>query len=74
MKMSVTHFKAHCLGVIDQVQKEKVNVTLTRHGKPAAELIPVFSTTTDKLFGRSRKSTVIEGDLLTTGESWDAEN
>lgn len=74
MEMSVSQFKAKCLGVIDKVQKEKSRVTITRHGQPAAELIPIFASRPGKLFGRSKDSTVILGDLLSTGESWDAED
>jgi prevent-host-death family protein len=36
MDITVTQFKATCLGVIDKVQKEKSRVTITRHGKPTA--------------------------------------
>jgi prevent-host-death family protein len=74
MNISVTQFKATCLGVIDQVQKEKSRVTITRHGKPAAELIPISTSAPGKLFGRSKDSTVILGDLLGTEENWDAED
>lgn len=74
MEISVTQFKATCLGVIDQVQKEKSRVTITRHGKPAAELIPISASSPGKLFGRSKDSTVILGDLLGTEENWDAED
>jgi len=74
MDISVTQFKATCLGVIDQVQKEKSRVTITRHGKPAAELIPISASSPGKLFGRSQGSTVILGDLLGTEDHWDAED
>jgi prevent-host-death family protein len=74
MELSVTQFKAHCLGVIEQVQKQKTRVTLTRHGRPAAELVPVNVSAPGVLFGRSKNTTVIHGDLLSTGESWDAED
>ncbi len=74
MDITVTRFKATCLGVIDKVQKEKSRVTITRHGKPAAELIPISSSTPGKLFGRSKESTVILGDLLNTEEQWDAQD
>ncbi len=70
----MTQFKATCLGVIDRVQKEKSRVTITRHGKPAAELIPISASSPGKLFGRSKDSTVILGDLLGTEENWDAED
>jgi len=74
MDISVTQFKATCLGVIDKVQKEKSRITITRHGKPAAELIPISASSPGKLFGRSKDSTSILGDLLSTGEQWDAED
>lgn len=74
MDISVTQFKATCLGVIDKVQKEKSRVTITRHGKPAAELIPISSSAPGKLFGRSKSTTLILGDLLTTDENWHAED
>jgi prevent-host-death family protein len=74
MELSVTQFKAHCLGVIEQVQKQKTRVTLTRHGRPAAELVPVNASAPGVLFGRASDTTVIHGDLLGTGETWDAED
>jgi len=74
MDMTVTQFKAKCLGVIEKVQKEKSRVTITRHGRPAAELVPIASSPPGILFGRSSESTIILGDLLTTGEHWDAED
>jgi len=74
MDITVTQFKATCLGVIDKVQKEKSRVTITRHGKPAAELIPIFASSPGKLFGRSKESTIISGDLLSTEEHWHAED
>jgi prevent-host-death family protein len=74
MEITVTQFKAKCLGVIEKVQKEKSRVTITRHGRPAAELVPISSSPPGALFGRSKDSTVISGDILNTQESWDAEN
>lgn len=64
----MTQFKATCLGVIDKVQKDQSRITITRHGKPAAELIPVSASSPGKLFGRAKESTVILGDLLRTEE------
>jgi prevent-host-death family protein len=74
MDISVTQFKATCLGLIDKVQKEKSRITITRHGKPAAELIPISASSPGKLFGRSKDSTRILGDLLSTEEKWNAED
>lgn len=74
MDITITQFKAKCLGVIDQVEKGKSRVTIIRHGKPAAELIPISSSTPGKLFGRSKDTTVILGDLMSSEEQWDAED
>ena len=74
MEMTVTQFKAKCLGVIDRVEKDKSRVTITRHGRPAAELVPVLSSSPGALFGRSKSTTEIHGELLQTDERWDAEN
>jgi len=70
--MSVTQFEAKCLGVIERVQREKLRVTITRHGRPAAELVPVAESAPGTLFGRSRQTTAILGDLTGTGEHWHA--
>ena len=74
MEMNVTEFKAKCLGVIEKVRKEKSRVTLTRHGRPAAEIVPIQSSAPGALFGRSKGTTLITGDILNTGEAWDAES
>jgi hypothetical protein len=37
-------------------------------------LVPVLSITPGVLFGRSKGTTEINGDLLQTDESWDAED
>lgn len=73
MEMTVTRFKATCLGVIDAVSKEKKRIIITRHGRPAAELIPFSDTSNQPLFGRARETTLIRGDLNGTGESWQAD-
>ena len=73
MDISVTRFKATCLGVVEKVRKEKSRITITRHGMPAAELIPISASSPGQLFGRSKDTTMISGDLLSTEEPWDAE-
>ncbi len=73
MEMTVTRFKAVCLGVIESVAKENSRVVITRHGKPAAELIPYSGAGATPLFGRAQETTRILGGLETTGESWRAD-
>lgn len=74
MEITVTQFKAKCLGIIERVQREKCRVIISRHGRPAAELRPILSVQASRIFGSASKETKIIGDLLSTGDSWDAEN
>ncbi|MEI6073664.1 MAG: type II toxin-antitoxin system Phd/YefM family antitoxin [Verrucomicrobiae bacterium] len=73
MEMTITQFKAKCLGVVERVQREKVSVVISRHGHPAARLVPVDAAVVGgQIFGRAANQTRILGDILSTGEGWDA--
>lgn len=41
--MTVSKFKATCLSILDDVQKQKKRVIITKRGKPIAEVIPYLS-------------------------------
>lgn len=74
MEVSVTEFKAKCVGIVGKVQRERCRVVIRRHGRPAAELRPIEGHDGGEAwFGRAAGSAVIHGDLITTGEAWDAE-
>lgn len=73
MQMTVTRFKATCLGVIESIAKENKRVVITRHGKPAAELIPFTGCPETPLFGRASASTRILGDITHPAEPWNAD-
>ena len=42
MKMNATEFKAKCLAVLDQVHVRREVVTITKHGRVVAKLVPVL--------------------------------
>jgi prevent-host-death family protein len=73
MEISVTQFKAKCLRLIDQVEHGGETILITRHGRVAAQLLPVKDGSGVLHFGRAKSQTRIWGDLLSTGESWHAE-
>lgn len=73
METTVTQFKAKCLGIIERVQREKLRVVISRHGRPAAVLVPPDPEPNPDWFGRARARTSIHGDIVTAGESWDAD-
>ncbi|GAB5562277.1 MAG: hypothetical protein SynsKO_39240 [Synoicihabitans sp.] len=74
MAITVTQFKAHCLRVVDEVQTTKRSVVISRHGRAAAKLVPVDREESLSWQGRARRTTKTVGDLISTGEEWDAES
>jgi len=70
--MTITSFKAKCLKVIDDVQRQGDVVVITRHGRPAAKLVPIDQGPSEEWFGRGAGTVKEKGDLYSTGEVWDA--
>jgi prevent-host-death family protein len=56
--VSISEFKAKCLGLIEQVQKTRLPLRITRHGRPVAEVFPA---------GPDRKGSFV-GDMVGTIE------
>ena len=64
-------FKAKCLDLMDRVCAERIEVEVTKRGKPIARLVPLAGEP-GPLFGSAPIR--ILGDLAaTTGERWEAE-
>lgn len=73
MEITVTQFKAKCLRLIERVESGGETVVITRHGRAAAQLVPVGGGGGRPLFGRSKSRTQIKGDIFATGERWNAD-
>ncbi|HTR79948.1 MAG TPA: type II toxin-antitoxin system prevent-host-death family antitoxin [Gemmatimonadaceae bacterium] len=56
-------FKARCLAVMDEVESTGEEVTITKHGRPVARLVPVVS---DRVpaFGRLKGWVTGEDDIV----------
>ena len=68
--IGAAEFKAHCLALLDEVDAE--GIIITKHGKAVAKLIPIETASSD-LIGSLADKIAIKGDLLSTGERWDAQ-
>jgi prevent-host-death family protein len=72
--MPAAKFKAQCLSVLDDVNKKKERIVVTKHGKPVAQIVPcrtAATTTSNPLKG----SVIYEGDIISsTGEAWEADS
>ena len=71
-KMAAGKFKAQCLAIMDEVQKKRVPVLITKRGKPVAKLVPVEQEK-DDIFGFMKGKIKIVGDIVApalTKEEW----
>ncbi len=66
-------FKAKCLDLMDQVQEKHMELTITKHGKPVAKLVPCEASV-PPLFGMLKGTVTYHGDIVgSTGEVWNAD-
>ena len=45
MTITVTQFKAHCLGLFDTLAKQSEEIIVTKRGKPIAKVVPASAIT-----------------------------
>lgn len=69
-QIAAAKFKEQCLSLLDEVDQE--GIVITKHGKPVAKLIP-FGSSSASLIGSLKHKITIHGDILSTGEKWNAE-
>jgi prevent-host-death family protein len=73
--MAAGEFKTHCLRVMDQVQRQREAVVITKKGKPVAKLVPVDRDATGSVFGCLAEEFEIVGDILSpvfAPDDWEA--
>ena len=63
-------FKEQCVALLDELESE--GYTITKHGKPVAQLVPYKGTSADLIGSLSHKIKV-RGDIFSTGITWDAD-
>jgi prevent-host-death family protein len=57
-------FKANCLAIMDEVQKKRETVLITKRGKPVAKLVPAESVAKDDFFDSWKDKLKITGDII----------
>jgi antitoxin (DNA-binding transcriptional repressor) of toxin-antitoxin stability system len=70
VRIGAAKFKQQCLSILDDLEAE--GVVVTKHGRPVALVTPYPRTCSD-LIGALRDKIAIHGDILSTGEKWDAD-
>jgi prevent-host-death family protein len=73
MKIAAAKFKSQCLALMDEVERKRKEIVITKRGRPVAKLVPVDEAT-DALFGGMRGTGRVTGDIVApTGAKWNAE-
>ena len=71
-KMAAGAFKTHCLKVMDEVQKKRETIMITKHGKPVVKIVPADQDK-DEIYGFLKGKVKIVGDVVSpilTPEEW----
>ena len=71
--MMASTFKQKCLALLDQVAITKVPITVTKHGRPVARLVPLDESEIRPTMGSVKLVAEADADYFSTGESWDAD-
>ena len=71
-RMSISEFKAHALGVLDEVSKTKGTVVITKRGKAIAQVLPFDEKRRGPRSGRLKGTIVFQDDIITPlgSEMW----
>jgi prevent-host-death family protein len=78
--IGAAEFKAHCLRLLDEVQRTGESITITKRGKPVAEVKAMADTPKRLTFGCMKGSVQILGDIEESPldpdweEQWEADN
>ncbi len=75
MNISAGTFKAKCLKLMDEVEKNHTEIIITKHGRPVAKLVPITDDWKPgkKASGFMKGTAVILGDIVgPIGEKWSA--
>ena len=74
--LSATVFKAGCLAVLDKVARSGESITITKRGKPVAQLVPVRPTNVRYPQDALRGTVHVLGDIVApvlAPTDWEAE-
>ncbi len=63
-EVAISEFKAKCLALLEQVQKTKKPIRVTRFGKPVAEVVPPSPAPPADWLGSMKDTIEIVGDIV----------
>lgn len=73
MRVAAGKFKSQCLALMDEVERKRTEIVITKRGRPVAKLVPV-DIEDNPLIGGMRGTVRFIGDIVSPiGEKWNAE-
>jgi len=70
-KVAAARFKEQCLSILDHLPPEGIMVT--KHGRPVARVLPAARASAE-LIGVLRDRIRVNGDILSTGTTWEVDD
>ncbi len=71
--VAATEFKERCLALLDQVDRDRVPIVVTKRGRPVARIVPVQDVITGRpTMGSVRLVAEEDEDYFSAGVPWDA--
>lgn len=70
-EIAISEFKARCLAILDEVQKTKQSIRVTRRGRPIAEVGPPAPTDNRDWIGSMKGRMEILGDIVSPASDED---
>jgi len=72
-RIAAGEFKAKCLGLLDEVEKTRKEIVITKRGRPVARVVPIDQKKPATTWGRMKGTIEIVGDIVSPiDEKWDA--
>jgi prevent-host-death family protein len=72
IEIGAGEFKAKCLGLLDEVQRQRKEVVITKRGKPVAKLVPIDDSPVS-FIGSMKGTMEIIGDIVSPIDvEWEA--
>jgi prevent-host-death family protein len=68
-----SRFKAECLAILDQVERMRISVVVTKHGRPIARVVPLDVDYDAPTMGSVHLVAEPDEAYYSTGETWDAD-
>jgi prevent-host-death family protein len=74
-KIAISQFKAKCLSLLEEVQKTRKPIRVTRFGRPVADIVPIASDPQTDWIGSMKGTVEILGDVVSPANDesdWEA--